>query len=182
MAPRDESEMARMIEFSLTLRSPVAIRYPRGSGSGKRTSNRLTPLKNCTGELMKSGKEKIMIVGVGITTVFALDAAEKLEKAGISPFVYDLKFVKPLPNELFELIKEYEIMHIVTVEDGIAAGGAGSAILEKLSELKMNIPCTILGVKDNFSTHGTQKELRRIEGIDAESIVEAAAEIIDKKI
>ncbi len=45
----------------------------------------------------------------------------------------------------------------------------------------MNIPCTVLGVKDTFSTHGTQKELRKIEGIDAESIVEAVAEIIDKK-
>ncbi len=173
MAPRDESEMARMIEFSLALHSPVAIRYPRGSGLGKRASNRLTPLKSCTGELLKTGKDKIMIIGIGITTVFALAAAEKLEKAGISPFVYDLKFVKPLPDELFELIKKHGITRIVTVEDGIAAGGAGSAVLEKLSELKMNIPCTILGVKDTFSTHGTQNELRRIEGIDAESIAEA---------
>ena len=181
MAPRDESEMARMIEFSLTMHSPVAIRYPRGSGLGKRASNRLTPLKTCTGELMRSGKDKIIIVGVGITTVFALYAAERLEKAGISPFVYDLKFVKPLPVELFELIKKHGVTHIVTVEDGIAAGGAGSAVLEKLSELKMETKCTILGVKDTFSTHGTQKELRKAEGIDADSIVEAVTEIIDKK-
>ncbi|MBP5406312.1 1-deoxy-D-xylulose-5-phosphate synthase [bacterium] len=173
MAPRDESEMARMIEFSLTLHSPVAIRYPRGSGLGKRASNRLTPLKTCTGELMRSGKDKIMIVGVGITTVFALDAAERLEKAGISPFVYDLKFVKPLPAELFELIEKHGITRIVTVEDGIAAGGAGSAVLEKLSELKMDTKCTILGVKDTFSTHGTQRELRKAEGIDAGSIAGA---------
>ena len=178
MAPRDEYELARMIEFSLTLNSPVVIRYPRGSGSGKRASNRLTPLKTCNGELLKTGKDKIMIVGVGITTVFALDAAERLEKTGISPFVYDLKFIKPLPEELFELIKKHEITHLVTVEDGIAAGGAGSAVLEKLSEHKMNIPCTILGVRDTFSTHGTQKELRKIEGIDADSIVEAVKKVI----
>ncbi|MBO4699551.1 1-deoxy-D-xylulose-5-phosphate synthase [bacterium] len=178
MAPRDEYEMARMIEFSLTLHSPVAIRYPRGGGNGKRQSNRLTPLKTCNGELLKTGKDKIMIVGVGITTVFALDAAERLEKTGISPFVYDLKFIKPLPEELFELIKKHEITHLVTVEDGIAAGGAGSAVLEKLSELKMNTPCTILGVRDTFSTHGTQKELRKIEGIDSDSIVEAVKKVI----
>ena len=173
MAPRDESEMARMIEFSLSFNSPVAIRYPRGSGSGKRASNRLTPLKTCTGELMRSGKDKIMIVGVGITTVFALEAAEELEKSGISPFVYDLKFVKPLPEELFELIKKHKIKHIITVEDGIAAGGAGSAVLEGLSVRGINTGCRILGIKDSFSTHGTQKELRKAEGIDTESIIEA---------
>ena len=173
MAPRGESEMARMIEFSLSFNSPVAIRYPRGSGSGKRASNRLTPLKTCTGELMRSGKDKIMIVGVGITTVFALEAAEELEKSGISPFVYDLKFVKPLPEELFELIKKHKIKHIITVEDGIAAGGAGSAVLEGLSGRGINTGCRILGIKDSFSTHGTQKELRKAEGIDTESIIEA---------
>ena len=178
MAPRDESEMARMIEFSLSFSTPVAIRYPRGSGSGKRASNRLTPLKTCTGEMLKNGKDKIMIVGIGITTVFALEAAEELEKTGISPFVYDLKFVKPLPVELFDLIKKHGIRHIVTVEDGIAAGGAGSAVLEKLSGLGMNTGCTILGVRDSFSTHGTQAELRKAEGIDAESIAEAVAERI----
>ena len=110
MAPRDESEMARMIEFSLTLKTPVAIRYPRGSGSGKRASNRLVPLKNCSGEMLLEGKSKIMIVGVGITTVFALKAAEILEKENIFPFVYDLKFVKPLPEELFTLIKKHGII------------------------------------------------------------------------
>ena len=179
MAPRDESEMARMIEFSLALHSPVAIRYPRGSGLGKRASNRLTPLKNCTGELLKNGKDKIMIIGIGITTVFALEAAEKLEKAGLSPFVYDLKFVKPLPEELFELIKKYGIKHIVTVEDGIAAGGAGSAVLEKLSGLGVDMHCTILGIKDTFSTHGTQKELRKAEKIDSESIFDAVIKTIN---
>ena len=71
MAPRDESEMARMIEFSLTLHSPVAIRYPRGNGSGKRSSNRLVPLKNFSGEMMLEGKSKIMVIGIGLMTVFA---------------------------------------------------------------------------------------------------------------
>jgi len=182
MAPRDECEMARMIEFSLSLSSPVSIRYPRGCGLGKRSSNRLVPFKTCNGELLRRGKNKIMIVGVGIATVFALEAAEKLEKEGISPFVYDLKFVKPLPEELFELIEKYEIKHIVTVEDGITAGGAGSAVLENLSARKMETKCTILGIKDSFSTHGTQKELRRIEGIDAESIVKTVLYIKDIEI
>lgn len=173
MAPRDESEMARMIEFSLTLKTPVAIRYPRGSGSGKRASNRLVPLKNCSGEMLLEGKSKIMIVGIGITSVFAMKAAEMLKKEDIFPFVYDLKFVKPLPEELFSLIKKHGITHIVTVEDGIAAGGAGSAILEEISSRQINTTCTVLGVRDSFSTHGTQAELRKAEGIDADSIADA---------
>ena len=173
MAPRDESEMARMIEFSLTLHSPAAIRYPRGSGLGKRASNRLVPLKACSGEMMLEGKSKIMIVGIGITTVFAMKAAEILKNEKIFPFVYDLKFVKPLPDELFELIKKHGITHVVTVEDGIAAGGAGSAILEELSFRAMETKCTVLGVRDTFSTHGSLTELRKMEGIDADSIVKA---------
>ena len=173
MAPRDESEMARMIEFSLSLKSPVAIRYPRGNGSGKRSSNRLTPLRECSGEIMAEGNSKTMIVSVGIMTVYAMEAAEKLKKENIFPFVYDLKFIKPLPEDLFELIKQHGITHIVTVEDGIAAGGAGSALLEELSRRRIDSKCTILGVKDSFSTHGRQTELRTAEGIDAESIAGA---------
>ena len=178
MAPRDESEMARMIEFSLTLHSPVAIRYPRGNGSGKRSSNRLVPLKSFSGEMMLEGKSKIMVIGIGLMTVFAMKAAEILKKEGIEPFVYDLKFVKPLPEELFMLIKKHGITGIVTVEDGIAAGGAGSAILEELSRRKMETKCLILGVRDNFSTHGTQAELRKAEGIDTESIAEAVKDLL----
>lgn len=178
MAPRDESEMARMIEFSLTLHSPVAIRYPRGNGSGKRSSNRLVPLKNFSGEMMLEGKSKIMVIGIGLMTVFAMKAAEILKKGSIEPFVYDLKFVKPLPEELFMLIKKHGITGVVTVEDGIAAGGAGSAILEELSRRKMETKCTILGVRDNFSTHGTQAELRKAEGIDTESIAEAVKDLL----
>ena len=172
-APMTGEDLKQMLILAEKLEGPIAIRYPRGNGSGKRTSNRLVPLKNRSGEMMLEGKSKIMVVGIGIMTVFAMKAAEILKKDGIEPFVYDLKFVKPLPEELFMLIKKHGITGIVTVEDGIAAGGAGSALLEELSRRKMETKCMILGVRDNFSTHGTQAELRKAEGIDAESIAAA---------
>jgi len=178
MAPRDEHEMARMIEFAVNnVSGPVAIRYPRGSGSGKRHYNRLTPLKSVKGELLATGREPVMIVSVGIMERTASEAVLKLEKKGHEVFHYDLRFVKPLPEELFEIIKKNNISKLVTIEDGIMAGGAGSAILEALSNRNLDVKCRIIGINDTFSTHGTQNELKKLEGLTVENIVKA---VLDK--
>lgn len=178
MAPRDEHEMARMIEFAVnSVTGPVAIRYPRGSGSGKRHYNRLTPLKSIKGELLSAGKEPLMIVSIGHMAKIASEAVTKLDKKGTKVFHYDLRFIKPLPEELFEIIKKNKIDKIVTIEDGIMAGGAGSAIMEALSLRKMDVKCRIIGINDTFSTHGTQDELRKLEGLTSGKIVNA---VMDK--
>ncbi|HDT11345.1 MAG TPA: 1-deoxy-D-xylulose-5-phosphate synthase [bacterium] len=171
MAPRDEHEMARMIETSLLIKDgPVAIRYPRGRGSAKKVINKVLPLEFGKGELIAKGNKPVLIVSVGIMTNIAKTAVEKLQKKGEDVFLYDLKFIKPLPDELFEIIEKNKITSVVTVEDGIVAGGAGSAILEEFSFRNMDIKCSIIGVKDTFSTHGTQKELRKKEGLTPENI------------
>ncbi|HQN74214.1 MAG TPA: 1-deoxy-D-xylulose-5-phosphate synthase [bacterium] len=177
MAPRDEHEMARMIEFAVnSVSGPVAIRYPRGSGSGKRHYNRLTPLKSVKGELLATGKDT-MIVSVGIMADTASKAVEKLDKKGHKVFHYDLRFIKPIPEELFEIINKNNISKLVTIEDGIMAGGAGSAILEGLSARNMDVKCRIIGVNDSFSTHGTQNELKKLEGLTVENIVKAVTSL-----
>ena len=173
MAPRDEAEMARMIETALTVKGPVAIRYPRGSGTGKVPSAKLNPLKYGKGELLSKGNSEIMIVSTGIMDEPARRAVEMLKKKKINAFHYDLKFIKPLPEELFEIIDKNKITGLVSIEDGVVAGGAGSAILEELSARKMDVKCRLIGINDTFSTHGTQKELRKLEGLTAENIVKA---------
>lgn len=173
MAPRDEAEMARMIETALTVKGPVAIRYPRGSGTGKVPSSKLNALKYGKGELISKGNSEIMVVSTGIMDEPARRAVEMLKKKRKMVSHYDLKFIKPLPDELFEIILKNNITGVVSIEDGIVAGGAGSAILEELSARKMTVKCRIIGVNDTFSTHGTQKELRDLEGLTAENIMKA---------
>ena len=112
-----------------------------------------------------------MIVSAGFMTVTASDAVKKLEKQGISVHHYDLKFVKPLPEELFDIIKKKKIDKLITVEEGVIAGGAGSAILEELSARNIDVKTRLIGIKDTFSTHGSQKELRKKEGLTSAKIV-----------
>lgn len=179
MAPRDEAEMARMIETALTVKGPVAIRYPRGGGTGKVPSSKLNALKYGKGELISKGNSEIMVVSTGIMDEPACRAVEMLKKKRKMVSHYDLKFIKPLPDELFEIILKNNITGIVSIEDGIVAGGAGSAILEELSARKMNVKCRMIGVNDTFSTHGTQKELRKLEGLTAENIVKAVESLLN---
>jgi len=179
MAPKDEHEMARMIETAIEYKKgPVVIRYPRGGGQGKKLYSRMKPINFGEGKLLSNGKEKLMIVSVGIMTVTAEEAITKLEKQGISVYHYDLKFIKPLPEKLFEIIKKKKIDKIVTIEEGIIAGGAGSAILEELSARDMDVKCRLIGVNDTFSTHGTQHELRKKEGLTSTKIVSTVKKML----
>jgi len=179
MAPRDENEMAKMIEFAVqTNEGPIAVRYPRGEGAGIKPNRRLVPVKPFKGELLRKGKEPLIIVSVGVMTNIAMDAVDKLKKNGKEIYLYDLKFIKPLPEELFEIINKHKIKNIVTIEEGIVAGGAGSAILEELSFRKMDVKCRLIGVNDTFSTHGTQDELRKKEGLTEENIVKTVLECL----
>lgn len=174
MAPSDEHEMARMIEFAIEYKDgPIVIRYPRGGGQNKRLYSRMKPSKFGVGEVLNRGKEKLMIVSVGIMTVTASEAVKKLEKQGVSVHHYDLKFIKPLPEELFELIKKKKINKVVTIEEGVIAGGAGSAILEEFSARNMDVKTRLLGINDTFSTHGAQDKLRKKEGLTSAKIISA---------
>ena len=172
LAPKDEHDMARMIELSVEYKDgPVVIRYPRGGGQGKKLYSRMKPLKFGAGEILNHGKEKLLIVSVGIMTATASEAVKKLEKQGVSVHHYDLKFIKPLPEELFELIKKKKIDKVVTIEEGVVAGGAGSAILEEFSAKNMDVKTRIIGINDTFSTHGAQDKLRKKEGLTSAKLV-----------
>ncbi len=178
IAPRDELEMSRALEFAAESDSPVAIRYPRGSGTGRRFYNRVSPFKEVEGELLEEADSDILIVSVGITSRFAQEAAEILKERGKEASVYDLRFVKPLPEELFELIEKKKIRNIVTIEDGIVAGGAGSALIEELGNRGVFPRFSLLGIKDRYPTHGTQQEIRDMEGINSRSILDAVSRLV----
>ncbi len=178
MVPRDELEMTRMLELAVTLKSPVAIRYPRGTGVGPHFQRKVQPQPLAKGELLREGKSPVLITAFGPSVYNALEAAKLLEKEGVDASVYDVKFVKPLPEDLFNLIKRKKYRAVVTVEEGVSAGGAGSAVLEELARQGIRTAVGIVAIDDFFPLHGSQKEIRHICGLDAPAIAQKVREVL----
>ena len=167
-APRNETELRNiMYTAQLGLEHPIAIRYPRGRGV---LNDWRTPFKSIeigrSKELKKGTKVAILSIGaIGNTVSKVIEEMDTLDQIGH----YDMRFAKPLDtNRLKVLFKTYT--HLITIEDGCKSGGFGSAILEFANEMKVSIPIHIMGIEDNFVTHGTVKELHIIAKIDAVSI------------
>jgi 1-deoxy-D-xylulose-5-phosphate synthase len=177
MSPKDENELQHMLKTALTFDCPVAIRYPRGSGSGVKLDEELKTLECGKAEILKPGDD-IALFAVGATVYPALQAAGQLEQAGISVCVVNCRFVKPLDSDLIcDLARKTG--RIVTVEENVLAGGFGSAVLEVLQEHDIQcIKVKCLGIDDVFVEHGAQEVLRRKYGLDTEGIARSSQEIV----
>ncbi|CAH2030656.1 1-deoxy-D-xylulose-5-phosphate synthase [Trichlorobacter ammonificans] len=176
MAPKDENELRHMLKTALELRSPVAIRYPRGAGYGVPLDRHLTALPPGKGELLREGAD-LAIIAIGSTVVPALEAAESLAKTGITAAVVNARFIKPLDEELI-LRMATATGAVLTVEENALQGGFGSAVLELLQDKGLTVRVKRLGIPDCFVEHGSQAQLRRDLGIDAEGIAAAAAAFV----
>jgi 1-deoxy-D-xylulose-5-phosphate synthase len=148
---------------------PFAIRYPKGRGvmpKWKTPMQMITPGK---GRMIREGND-IAIITLGHVGNYAVDACEVLERDGITPGHFDLRFVKPLDEELLHHV--FSTYHkIITVEDGTILGGMGSAILEFAADHGYNVSVVRMGVPDKFIEQGTVPELHRFCGFDAEGII-----------
>ena len=132
------------------------------------------------GELLRPGKD-LGIVGIGNTVIPALNAANDLSKLGIDAAVVNARFVKPLDKELL-LDLAQQVPMIITVEDHVLQGGFGSSVLELLAaEGITGLKVKSLGLPDQFISHGTQPELRKICGIDTESIAQTAIQMMQEQ-
>lgn len=180
MAPKDEQELRDMLYSSVYnyTHGPVAIRYPRGNAVGVPTS----PMKSIPlgkGEILRNG-EHVAIVAIGKMVQFSLEAAELLEKEGVSVEVVNARFVKPLDTELInDLCQRFD--KIITVEDGQIQGGFGSAVVEYISTTIYTNKVSVLmhGIPDIFVEHGTQEELWADLQLDAKGISEVVREYIN---
>ncbi len=180
MAPRDENMLRHAVVTALNHRGPVALRYPRGKGTGAPPETpRLLPWGK--GELLRQGRD-ICILAVGPLVEAALAAAEKLARYGLSVAVADPVFVKPLDKELvLEAVKKSGC-GLLTVEEHVLAGGFGSAVLELLEEEKViGVPVRRLGVPDRFVSHGPRAKLLQELGLDVEHIEAACLEMAGLK-
>ena len=124
--------------------------------------------------------EDLAILSIGQVGNYALDAADELRKEGLNPSVYDMRFVKPLDEEmLHEIFKNNK--YIITVEDGCLMGGFGSAVLEFAADNDYNASVKRLGIPDRIIEHGDQPQLHRECEYDAEAIKKTAFQFVANK-
>ena len=181
-APMNEAEL-RDLMYTAQLDStklPFVIRYPRGQGVMPEWETPMKEIEIGKGRKLKEGKD-IAILSFGHPGNFAAAAIRDLKADGITPGHYDLRFVKPIDEEmLHEVFGKYD--KIITVEDGTVVGGAGSAVLEFMATHGYQAQVKILGIPDRIVEHGSQKELYRECHYDAQAIVESARELMKEKI
>ena len=167
MAPSDENECRQMLYTGCTLDSPSAIRYPRGTGPGVAQEAQMRALPIGRGELRREGKRRphrVAILAFGAMLHPALAAAEELDAT-----VANMRFVKPLDRELIlKLAHEHDAL--VTVEENVVAGGAGSGVAELLAAEGVTLPILHLGLPDRFIDHGDPAFLLAQAGLDAKGI------------
>jgi len=166
MAPSDENECRQMLYTAFTLDSPSAVRYPRGAGPGVEVAKAMAALPLGKGEVRREGR-RIALLAFGAMLGPALEAGDELNAT-----VANMRFVKPIDNELvFRLATSHDIL--VTVEENVVMGGAGSAVLESLAAQGLATPVLQLGLPDQFVEHGDPAQLLADCGLDRAGIVAA---------
>jgi len=164
MTPADENECRQMLFTAFQMNSPVAVRYPRGSGPGVPVQKEMTALPVGRGEVRRRSAGKVAILAFGSMLAPALAIADEFDAT-----VANMRFVKPLDVELVrELAQSHDLL--VTVEENVIMGGAGSAVLEALEQQGCTVPVLQLGLPDRFIDQGDPAVQLASAGLDAEGI------------
>ena len=171
MTPSDENECRQMLFTAFQMNTPAAVRYPRGAGPGAVIRQEMQALTVGKGEIRRSGKrlallsKKIAILAFGSMVKPALDAAEELDAT-----VANMRFVKPLDDALVaELAGSHDLL--VTIEENVIMGGAGSAVLESLQRQRIRASVLQLGLPDRFIDHGDPALQLKSCGLDKQGIL-----------
>jgi len=181
-APRNENELRRLLRTALLHEGgPMAIRYPRGAGSGVALDEIVEPVPIGQGEILLRGTG-IVILSAGATVAPALEAARILADEGINVSLADLRFIKPLDADLLSwAFGSHD--RVVTVEENALAGGLGSAILEWREHRAdiPQVPVTPLGIADRFVEHASRSELLDQIGLSAERLAATIRGLVKKE-
>ena len=173
MAPSDEKMAWQMLNTGYHYNGPAAVRYPRGTGTGAfydKNHDDIKIGKSLT--VVDSDQKDVVILSFGTVLDDAIQSGKKFNAR-----VVDMRFVKPLDHDLIkEISKDYKL--IVTIEDNVIAGGAGSAVNEYLLSLNTNARVLNLGLPDEFIEHGDQEQQKILNGLDASGIEKS----IEKKL
>lgn len=181
-APMNEAELRNLMYTAQleTTNLPVVIRYPRGEGVMPEWKTEMKEVEIGKGRKLKEGDE-IAVLSFGHPGNFAASAIREVKQYGINAGHYDLRFVKPLDEELLhEVFQRYT--KIITVEDGTIVGGVGSAVLEFMAANNYQAEVRMLGIPDRIVEHGSLKELHRECGYDANAIAETLRDMMKEKV
>jgi len=167
MAPADENECRQMLFTAVQSGAPAAVRYPRGQGPGVPVEAAMNALPLGKAQSRREGRSGLAIIAVGAMVPFCERIAEQLDATLIN-----LRFIKPLDEELLLRIAASH-RALVTVEENVVAGGAGSAIIECLVAHGHHLPTLQLGIPDHFIEHGSRNDCLAAAGLDVTSIEKA---------
>lgn len=171
-SPLNEEDLRNlMYTAQLPGGGPFVIRYPRGRGSMPTWKTDFGALPIGKGNKLRDGKD-IAILSIGPIGIHAMTAAEALDKEGISTAVYNMRFLKPIDEELLhEVLKSHN--KIITVEDGTILGGLGTAVMEFINDYEYHAEVQRLGIPDRFIEQGSPEELMAECGFDVAGIITA---------
>ena len=174
MAPKDENELRRMlVTMARHDAGPIAVRYPRGAGTGAALDAEPQPIPIGEGELLRPGADAVL-VAYGTMVPAAMKAAELLDARGVRAAVINGRFAKPLDEKLI-LEWARKTLRVITIEEAAIPGGFGDAVLELLSRHPIgSLRARAIGVPDRFIDHGTRDSLLKSAGLHPEPL---AAEI-----
>ena len=172
MAPADENETRRMLYTAHLQNYPTAVRYARGSGPGAPVSPEMREMEVGKAKILREGNN-IAILAFGSPVYDSLHAGEE-----INATVVNMRFVKPIDTKMVETIAQKHD-YIITVEDNVVAGGAGSAVNEVLANNKF-VKIENLGLPDAFQNHASREELLEEAGLDAISIIKSIQKFTNK--
>ena len=181
-APMNEAEL-RNLMYTAQLEEnqyPFVIRYPRGQGVMPEWRTPFEKIEIGKGRVIHEG-EDIAILTIGHPGNFAVEACKALNKEGLRPALYDMRFAKPLDEELLHEIAN-KFNKIITVEDGTVVGGFGSAVLEFMAANNYTPEVKMLGIPDRVVEHGKPEELHRECGYDTLAITSTVREMISGRV
>ncbi|HTY94269.1 MAG TPA: 1-deoxy-D-xylulose-5-phosphate synthase [Steroidobacteraceae bacterium] len=164
MAPADEDECRQMLYTATTLQGPAAVRYPRGPGPGTAPVAQMSALAVGRAEIRRQGRSGLALIAVGSMVAAAQKIAERLDAT-----VVNLRFIKPLDEDL---LLDIAARHsaLVTIEENVVAGGAGSAVGELLAAQDIQLSLLQIGIPDRFVEHGSREECLVLAGLDPASL------------
>lgn len=173
MAPKNKWELSDMLKFAIDAEAPVAIRYPRGNACDLWKEQR-APIEQGKSEWLCEGKD-VALLAIGAMVEIAWDVRNKLAERGISATVINARFMKPLDKDvILQMAEEYPM--IVTMEENVASGGFGEHVAAFLKSKSKDVRLLSVAIEDCFVEHGDVETLRKMLGIDADTVTERICE------
>ncbi len=169
MSPKDENELSHMLKTAIEYQAPIALRYPRGRGFGVKLDEVLKKLPIGEAEVLIPGEGLVILLAIGHMVYPALDAVRSLQEDGLYPTLVNTRFIKPIDKSLLLKLSK-NCKAIITIEENMLMGGFGSAVIEALQELNIQVPVKRLGLPDKFVEHGSQSILRERYGLYVKGI------------